>query len=126
MTESGHNRLTDRDRKRAQRIYRLARLLDSQFNIPVVNIRIGLDSILGLIPGAGDTLSALISAYILFEARRLGASRKALLKMLGNLGLDWIIGSIPLIGDIFDIGFKANLRNIKLLEDELGVSLQDV
>ncbi|WP_262690871.1 DUF4112 domain-containing protein [Kordiimonas aestuarii] len=126
MEETGHNRLNATDKQRARRIYRLARLLDNQFRLPVLGVRFGLDSILGLIPGAGDTVTAIMAAYIILEAWRLGVSKTTIAKMLGNLVLDWVIGSIPLIGDIFDLGFKANLRNICLLEKDLGTELKDL
>ncbi len=126
MAEAGHNSMNETNRTRAKRIYRLARLLDSQFKLPGTSIRFGLDSILGLIPGAGDTVTALMAAYIILEGWRMGASKGTIARMLVNLVLDWAIGSIPLIGDLFDIGYKANIRNIHLLEDELGVAFKDL
>lgn len=126
MATTGHNRLSETDRKRAKRIHRLARLLDSQFRIPGTDIRFGLDGILGLIPGAGDTVSAAMAAYIIFEAFRLGVSRRIIAKMVGNVTLDWVIGAIPVVGDIFDIGFKANSRNIRLIEEEIGLQLAEL
>ena len=126
MAEVGHNSMNDVNRKRARRVYRLARLLDSQFRIPGTGIRFGVDSILGLIPGAGDTVTAAMAAYIIFEAWRMGVSKVTIGRMLGNLVIDWVIGSIPLIGDLFDVGFKANIRNVQLLEDELVVSFKDL
>lgn len=119
--ERGHNRLTDAEQARVKRLRRLARLLDSQFAIPGTKIRFGLDSILGLLPGAGDTVTAMMAAYIVFEAWRIGISKQIIGRMLGNLLIDWVIGSIPVIGDIFDVGFKANERNIRLIEEELGL-----
>lgn len=126
MAEAGHNSMNDVNRKRARRVYRLARLLDSQFRIPGTGIRFGVDSILGLIPGAGDTVTAAMAAYIIFEAWRMGVPKVTIGRMLGNLVIDWVIGSIPLIGDLFDVGFKANIRNVQLLEDELAVSFKDL
>ena len=126
MVDIGHNSMDGTNRKRARRIYRLARLLDSQFKIPGTDIRFGLDSILGLIPGAGDTVTAAMAAYIIFEAWRMGVSKVTILKMLGNLVIDWVVGSIPLIGDLFDVGYKANMRNIAILEDEMGVAFKEL
>ena len=117
----GHNRLTEAERIRVRRVRRLAVLLDSQFRLPGTNIRFGLDSLLGLIPGVGDTITAVFAGYIIVEAFRLGVPRNIIVKMVGNIVLDWLIGSIPLIGDLFDIGFKANIRNIRLIEKELGL-----
>lgn len=126
MAARGHNRLTDLDRKRAKRIHRLARLLDSQFRIPGTDIRFGLDSLFGLVPVAGDAVTAAMAAYIIVEAFRIGVSRRIIARMLGNLVIDWVIGSIPIIGDLFDVGFKANERNIRLIERDLGIALADL
>jgi hypothetical protein len=85
-------------------------------------IRFGLDALLGLIPGLGDSVSLLPALYLMMEAKRLGASKFLLTRMAMNVGIDWLVGSIPLLGDIFDVGFKANRRNIKLLRDTLTAS----
>ncbi len=77
--------------------------------------RIGLDPIIGLVPGLGDAIGALLSAFIINEARALGAPRSILLRMLGNVALETVIGAIPFAGDIFDAVFKANTRNLSLL-----------
>lgn len=98
----------------------LARLLDSQFAIPGTNIRFGLDAILGLIPGIGDFITAGFSLFILAEAHRRGVSNRVLARMLVNIGLDWLIGLVPLFGDVADVFFKANLKNVELLERELA------
>ena len=126
MTKPGHNSMDDVNRKRARRIYRLARLLDSQFRIPGTGIRFGVDGIIGLIPGAGDTVTAAMAGYIIFEAWRMGVSKVTIGRMLGNVVIDLVIGAIPLIGDLFDIGFKANIRNVRVLEDEFAVSFKDL
>ncbi len=101
---------------RLKNLDRLARVMDSSFHIPGTKIRFGMDAIIGLIPGVGDFLSFLISAYILSTATKLGASNYVMARMTLNSGIDAIIGSIPLVGDIFDIGFKANQKNIRLLQ----------
>ena len=93
---------------------RLARLLDSQFSIG--NFRFGLDPLLGLVPGVGDFIALILSGGVLALAARYGASRKLLILMALNALLDAIIGSIPVIGQIFDFFFKANNRNVRLLE----------
>ncbi|MBC7281998.1 DUF4112 domain-containing protein [Hoeflea sp.] len=98
---------------------RLAKALDSRFRLPGTPIRFGLDTLVGLIPGIGDTLMAAPSAWIIWRAYRMGIRRRHLTRMLANSGLDYVIGSIPVIGDIFDVGFKANLRNIAILREEL-------
>ena len=100
-----------------RRLDRLAWLMDNSIPIPGLNYRIGLDGIIGLIPGLGDTLGAVVSSYILSEAARLGAPKSVLLKMAFNIVLDALLGAIPILGDIFDLTWKANLRNVNLLRD---------
>lgn len=124
--ERGHNRLDEAELARVKRLRKLAFLLDSQFRIPGTKIRFGLDSILGLLPGAGDTVTAMMAAYIVFEAWRIGIPKQIIGRMLGNLLIDWVIGSVPVIGDIFDVGFKANERNIRLIEEELGLGTDTI
>lgn len=104
---------------RIRRVDQFARIMDSALRLPGTNIRVGVDSILGLVPGVGDAASLLISAYLIREAHKAGVSRKALLKMVGNLAVDSTLGAVPLAGDIFDVYFKANARNAKLLRREL-------
>jgi hypothetical protein len=105
-----------------RRLESIADLLDSRFRIPGTNIRFGLDALLGLIPGIGDGVWLLPALYLMMEAKRLGASKFLLTRMAMNVGVDWLVGSIPLLGDIFDVGFKANRRNIKLLRETLAAS----
>jgi hypothetical protein len=106
-------RLDGRDR--LQRLRSLAWLLDNSIPLPG-GFRIGLDAVIGLVPGIGDAIGALFSAFILNEARLLGAPRSVLMRMSGNVLLETVVGSIPFVGDLFDMGFKANMRNIALLE----------
>jgi hypothetical protein len=94
---------------------RLAFLLDDQFRIPYTRIRLGWDFILGLIPIAGDLLTAIISLFILVAARKYGVKGLVMWKMLGNIVVDFLLGLIPVVGDFVDAGFKANARNVKLL-----------
>ena len=100
------------------RLERLVRLLDDRFSLG--GFRFGLDGLLGLVPGIGDSVGALASAYVMLEARRLGAPRSVLLRMAANLLLDYLIGAVPVAGDLFDFGFKANRRNLDLLRRALG------
>lgn len=95
----------------------LARLMDSQFRIPGTNIRFGLDGLIGLIPGAGDLSTFAVSGYMVLLLARNGASGNVLARMVLNILIDAIIGSIPLLGDAFDIAFKANLRNLRLMQE---------
>lgn len=101
------------------RLRALARLLDAAVRVPGTSFRVGLDPLLGLIPGVGDLLGAGITAYLIWEARRLGASRAVLARMVANAGLDALVGAVPLAGDVFDAAFRANLRNVRLLEREV-------
>jgi hypothetical protein len=102
-----------------ERLRTLSRLLDSAFVIPGTKYRVGLDAIVGLVPGIGDAVSALFSFYIVFQAARMGVPKATLARMMGNVGLDTIVGEIPLLGDLFDAGFKSNLRNVSLIEQHI-------
>jgi hypothetical protein len=93
----------------------LAGLLDDRFQIPGTNVRFGLDAIIGLIPGVGDAISATLSSYLIWRAHQLGASKFTLLRMTGNMAVDTVVGAVPLIGDLFDMKFRANRRNVQLL-----------
>ena len=93
-----------------------ATLLDAQFRVPGTNFRFGLDPVAGLIPGAGDLLTGFFSVMILLHAFRLRVPKVVIGRMLVNAGLDMLAGAIPLLGDLFDAGYKANLRNMALLE----------
>jgi len=98
-----------------QQLERLANLLDSRYRIPLTKIQVGWDGILGIIPGVGDVLPVVFSLYIVIEAIRMRMPWSIILKMLGNILFDFIIGLIPLFGDYFDICWKANQRNVRLL-----------
>ena len=98
-----------------RRVESLSRILDSRFRIPVTNVRFGWDSIVGLIPGVGDTLMVLPQLYLVYEARRLGLGKRTLARMLGNILVDWIVGSVPVLGDVFDVAFKSNRRNASIV-----------
>lgn len=102
---------------RWQRIRRLSNLLDSKFRLPGTTYRFGLDSLLGLIPGIGDTAGLLLSSYILYEAKNLGAPASLLVRMAANIGIDALVGTIPLLGDLFDVVWKANNKNLALLHE---------
>lgn len=101
------------------RVEALARVMDSVVTIPGTNVRLGVDALLGLVPVVGDVVSQAISSYIIWEARRIGASRWTLARMVGNAAVDMVIGAVPLLGDAFDIAFRANLRNLALLKAEM-------
>lgn len=104
------------DRNRLARLRRLSWWLDEGIRVPGTRFRIGLDPVLGLVPGLGDTAGALMSAAILVEAVRHKVPRLTLVRMAVNVILDTSVGSIPLVGDIFDAVWKSNTRNLQLLE----------
>jgi len=91
----------------------LARLMDDQFELPLIRTRIGWDGIIGLLPATGDLVALLVALYIVIAAWRLGASKWTVLLMLGRIVVDALLGAAPIVGDVFDIAFKANVRNLK-------------
>ncbi len=101
------------------RLDRLANALDSSIPVPFLRTRIGLDGLIGLVPGVGDAATGLLSLYLVAEARRLGVPMTTILRMLGNVGVDTVVGAIPLVGDLFDFAYKANRRNVELLRKTL-------
>lgn len=103
-----------------KRIERLAKLMDTAWGIPFTKWRFGIDSVVGLVPGAGDVVNLGVSVYTLMLAHRLGAPNALLLKMAANSGIDFGIGSVPVLGDIFDMFFKSNTRNLKMLTEFLA------
>lgn len=94
----------------------LTRLLDTAAKVPGTGIRFGADAVLGLIPGLGDVAGAVLAGYLVLLAQRLGAPRSVVLRMLGNVAVDTLGGTVPLVGDLFDVAFKSNTRNLALLE----------
>lgn len=98
----------------------LARVLDDLIRIPGTNLRLGLDPIIGLIPGVGDMLGGLMSGYILLVAAQEGVPASVLTRMLGNIALDSFVGIVPVVGDLFDVGVKSNRRNVDLLDHYLS------
>ncbi len=105
----------DRER-RIRRIRSLARLMDEAFQVPGTNYRIGLDSIIGLVPGVGDAITAGFAFYLIRESAALGVPRRILARMIWNAGIDLVGGTIPVAGDLFDVAWKANKKNVRLLE----------
>ncbi|WP_173575693.1 DUF4112 domain-containing protein [Acetobacter fallax] len=110
-------------RERLERLKRLAWLLDASFRLPGTKFRLGLDAVIGLVPGGGTVIMTLVSLYIVWEARRMGAPMSVLVRMLVNVALEAAIDFVPLVGDLIDAAFKANLRNVALLEDYLNGKL---
>ncbi|MDV6028993.1 MAG: DUF4112 domain-containing protein [Phycisphaera sp. RhM] len=102
-----------------RRVQRIAKLMDSSMSIPGTSIRFGLDSALGLIPGVGDIGTAAVSSWILLQARRSGMPKRRLAQMAANIVIDLTVGAVPIAGDIFDVFWKSNVRNARLLEEHL-------
>jgi uncharacterized protein DUF4112 len=101
--------------QRLARLDALANLLDVAFIVPGTNVRYGIDGLIGLIPVIGDIITTAISLWMVREARSLGAPWHLTMRMLGNVALDGVVGAVPLVGDAFDVMFRANVRNVKLL-----------
>lgn len=105
---------------RLKRLKIIAWAVDGAFRIPGTRFRFGLNSVIGMTPAAGDVVLAGISLYIVNEARKLGLPNDKIARMLANIGIEAAAGAVPIIGNLFDMGFKANLRNIAIIEEHLG------
>jgi hypothetical protein len=101
------------------RLEALARLMDGAFIVPGTSIRMGLDALIGLIPVAGDVIAGLISTYLIWEARQLGAPKWLIARMMANTLLDTVVGAVPVVGDAFDVMFRANMKNMALLRQHV-------
>ena len=112
-------RLRSRE-ERVARLDALATLLDTAFILPGTNVRFGFDALIGLVPGIGDAITTAISLYIVHEARQLGAPAHLILRMLANVAVDAFVGAVPLVGDAFDVLWRANRRNVRLLREWLA------
>jgi hypothetical protein len=106
---------SDASHKSAHDLERLAHWLDSVFEIPGIRLRFGIDALLGLLPGVGDTASALASVYILQSATKFGVPRITVARMTLNIMIDLLMGALPIVGDVFDVYWKANRKNVELL-----------
>jgi hypothetical protein len=104
------------DNGELNRLRALARVMDDAVRVPGTNIRLGLDALIGLIPGLGDVSGGLTTSYFIIAAQKLGAPNTVLARMVWNVLVDVVFGSIPFLGDIFDVAYKANVRNVRLLE----------
>lgn len=109
---------SEKDKAR-KKLERLAWFLDNSIKVPGFNARFGLDALIGLIPGVGDVITALISSVVISEAARMGVPKVLLLKMAFNVLVDTLVGAIPVVGDLFDFAWKANQRNVRLLDQYL-------
>jgi hypothetical protein len=108
-----------------ENLARLSRLLDSRFQVPGTSIRFGWDQVLGIVPGIGDLAAVVPAAYLIFRAHQMGARKRTILRMAANTGVDFAVGSIPLLGDAFDIYYKSNKRNVALLQRELEAKARE-
>lgn len=104
---------------RMARIERVAGLLDSRFRIPGIGIRVGWDSILGLVPGLGDAVTTVPAGWMIWQAYQMGARKWTLARMGVNAAIDLFVGGVPIIGDVFDVAFKSHKRNLALLQDDM-------
>ena len=120
VPESGTLSPAERKRLARERLLAMTRLMDEAVYVPLLRTRLGLDAVLGLVPVAGDLVSAGIGFYLVAQARELGASRWLQARMIGNLLLDAAVGAVPVAGDLADVYFKAHRRNLKLLQKALG------
>ena len=115
---AGRRTHTEFSRRAAlERLDWLANLMDSAVVIPGTTITVGLDALIGLVPGFGDTATTLISLWMVKEAHNLGAPKHIIVRMVGNVAIDGLVGAVPLLGDAFDVMFRANKRNMKLLRE---------
>ena len=102
------------------RVRALARLLDDAVRVPGTRVGFGLDALLGLIPGIGDAAGGLVSAFVVMQAARIGVPGTVLARMLVNVGIDALVGTVPVLGDLFDVAWKANRKNVALLEQAVA------
>jgi hypothetical protein len=107
------------DQRRLDRLRWVGWLLDNSIPIPGTRFRLGIDQLIGLVPGIGDLIGGVLSLYIIVQASRMGVPRGLLARMGWNVAIDTLVGEVPILGDLFDIGFKANIRNLALLDGYL-------
>ena len=103
-----------------RRLRRISHLLDNAIPIPGTKYRIGLDPILGLIPGGGDLIGSIFAGYVVFKSAQMGVPQETLVKMAANIVFDTVAGTVPVAGDLLDVAWKANVKNIELLDAHLG------
>jgi hypothetical protein len=105
-----------------ERLEKLSILFDTAFIVPGTSIRFGVESIMRLIPGIGDAAASALSCYLLYEAHSLGVPKHVFARMIANVAIEGIVGAVPIIGDLLDVGFKANRRNVAILKHHFSVS----
>ncbi|QQD20182.1 DUF4112 domain-containing protein [Spongiibacter nanhainus] len=126
MEDNSSRKTTEAKQKAVlMRLNRFSRIMDSSIGIPFTRFRLGLESLIGLLPVVGDVAGLTLSLYVFLEAQQVGASGAVKLKILRNIGIDFVGGLLPVVGDAFDVLFKANTRNTKLLENYLNDQLAE-
>ncbi len=102
-----------------QRVEGLERLLEGLFDVPLLGRKVGLDAVVGLVPGIGDVVTASMGLYLVWEARNLDMPRWQIWRMLGNVGIDALVGIVPVAGDLFDFLYRSNTKNLKIIRKHL-------
>ncbi|MDO8941754.1 MAG: DUF4112 domain-containing protein [Desulfobacterales bacterium] len=120
QTAYGHAASPENERATMRRLDTLARVMDSAVSLPIIGSRIGADAILNVVPVAGLVVAKSLSAYLVWEAYRLGVPRSLITRMVGNVAVDFAISAVPVAGWVGDIFFRANMRNMKLLREHLA------
>ncbi|MCG8673133.1 MAG: DUF4112 domain-containing protein [Pseudomonadales bacterium] len=113
-------------RAKEKHLKRLSVLLDDAFTIPGTNITIGWDAILGFLPVIGDALGAILSSYIVFQAQRIGVSGRQIFRMLLNIGIELLVGLVPVFGDFFDVSWRANRKNYLMIQTHIDQQLKQL
>ncbi|MDX1692755.1 MAG: DUF4112 domain-containing protein [Ketobacteraceae bacterium] len=128
MTQTPHKKPTapdqDQLQKKQRQLKSLSHILDDAFTIPVLNIKIGWDAIIGLIPVVGDIIGALLSLYLVVQAAQLRLGAFTILRMLINIGIELLLGIVPVLGDFFDVTWRANRKNYELIDRHLAKKLR--
>jgi uncharacterized protein DUF4112 len=104
-------------RAAVERLDRLARLFDTAFFVPGTNIRFGVEAVMRLVPGVGDAAASALSCWLLYEAHRLEVPKHVFARLAANVAIEGIVGAVPILGDLFDVGFRANRRNVQILRE---------
>ncbi len=112
--------------RRLERMARFARTMDTAFRIPMTNVRFGADAVISLVPGLGDLAAAGMGLFVVNEARKLGLPWHKIARMVGNLGIDAVFGAAPVVGTVFDVFFKAHMRNIDIILDHFDYRPDDL
>jgi hypothetical protein len=110
-------RSNDSKRAALERLDLLARVFDTAFTIPGTNFRFGIEAVMRLVPGIGDAAASALSCYLLYEAHRLDVPKSVFARLVANVAIEGAVGAIPLLGDLFDVGFRANRRNVAILRE---------